>query len=201
MYILDNQLHSTIHGLFLEHLEIFRLFSMARSLENTASIGMFLATMLTRFSLSLPFSLFPPSVPPHVLLLASPDETAATAMNLSYDHASTLANDWIMAWNRHDAHHIVDTHLDEQVELISPFVIGITGKTILQGREALRNYVATVLTMYPNLHFVLQDVLVGKDSVAIYYKSVNDRRECAILFVNADNGKVHKIVNHCQYCG
>jgi SnoaL-like domain len=185
--------------MFIEILE--RLFSMTRSPEGTASIGIFLATILTRFSPSLSFSLFPPPVPPNVLLLASPDDTAATAMNLSYDHASTLANQWIMAWNRHDAHHIVDNHLDEQVELVSPFVFDITGKTILQGRAALRNYINTVLAMYPKLHFVLQDVLVGKDSVAIYYKSVNDRRECVILFVNSETGKVCKIVNHCQYCG
>jgi predicted ester cyclase len=144
--------------------------------------------MLLAMISQLAFTLaFPPAPPPD--------------FNLSHDYASTLANEWMMAWNRHDVHDIVDTHyLDEHVELTSPIVFDITGKTKLQGKEALRTFVTIVLEMIPNLHFVLHDVLVGKDSVAIYYKSDN-RRECAIMFVNMETGKVYKIVNHCHHCG
>ena len=182
--------------------------------NNTTALGLFLVLLMHQLNPTWPFFLSPTRDPSEFLCRACENPpntkkdnnnmstTTAAILPLSYDHASTLAKDWAMGWNRHDTNEFVDTHLDQHAELVSPFVFTITGThNEVRGKEVVRNYFATVLNKNPALHLVLLDVLVGLDSVAIYYKSGSDRRECVNLFVNPATGKVYKIVNHVRHCG
>ncbi|CAB9520695.1 expressed unknown protein [Seminavis robusta] len=128
--------------------------------------------------------------------------TTTTITNtMTYDLASTLAKEWIAAWNRRETmDSFLDSRLDDNVELISPFVPKLTGQQSLQGRDSLKQYFVAVLEKYPKLHFELQDVLTGKDSVALYYRSVNNAKECVVMFVN-EQGQIYKLINHSRPCG
>ena len=86
---------------------------------------------------------------------------------MTKDEALNLANDWVTAWNRHDLD-LIMTHYDDAIELTSPVaaqLLGISdGKVV--GKANLRAYFQRGLEAYPDLHFRLEDVLWGVNSVA-----------------------------------
>lgn len=113
---------------------------------------------------------------------------------LSQDQATQIAKEWISAWNHQDLDAIVN-HFDKDAQFTSPFPSGMTGKRRLTGHDQLRDYFEKVLTKHPQIHLTLMDALPGKDSVAVYYKTVNDYQECEILFLG-DDGKVKEAMTH-----
>ena len=58
-----------------------------------------------------------------------------------------FAREWLTAWNAHDLERIL-AHYSEDVELTSPFVAKLTGRSegVLRGKAALRDYFARGLT-------------------------------------------------------
>ena len=97
--------------------------------------------------------------------------------------AREFAEEWIAAWNSHDLERIF-AHYRDDFEMQSPLIIermGVPSGT-LKGKDAIRPYWRIGLAAKPPLHFELQDVLVGVDTIAIYYRSVNrDRMVAEIL--------------------
>jgi ketosteroid isomerase-like protein len=89
---------------------------------------------------------------------------------MTKDQASNLANHWVAAWNAHDLDAIM-THNDEGIELTSPAAAQLLGtpdgKVI--GKQNLRACFQRGLKAYPELHFHLEDVLSGLNSVGLYY--------------------------------
>ena len=71
-----------------------------------------------------------------------------------------FAEHWVAAWNSHDLEKIM-THYEEDVELISPAAAQIlknpNGRVV--GKDALRNYFRKGLETYPNLKFILKDIM------------------------------------------
>jgi ketosteroid isomerase-like protein len=90
---------------------------------------------------------------------------------LTEEHARKIAEDWIDAWNRHDLDAIM-AHYTDDIEFWSPLVISRLGIASgkLEGKTQLRAYFARGLETIPNLHFELRQVLVGADSITIYYQ-------------------------------
>jgi ketosteroid isomerase-like protein len=85
---------------------------------------------------------------------------------MTRDEAWDLANDWVAAWNGHDLD-LIMTHYEDAIELTSPVaarLLGISdGKVV--GKANLRAYFQRGLEAYPELHFRLEDVLWGVNSV------------------------------------
>jgi predicted ester cyclase len=113
---------------------------------------------------------------------------------MTKDEALNLANDWVTAWNRHDLD-LIMMHYDDAIELTSPVaaqLLGISdGKVV--GKANLRAYFQRGLEAYPDLHFRLEDILWGVNSVLLYYTNQKGTRTAEFMELSA-NGKVARVV-------
>ena len=91
--------------------------------------------------------------------------------------AQQFAKTWIEAWNSHDMNAIL-SHYSEDIEITAPMIKMALGEGdgSLKGKEAVADYWRRALDKMPDLHFELYDVTEGVDSVALYYKSVMDKK-------------------------
>ncbi len=112
--------------------------------------------------------------------------------------AQAFAEEWVAAWNAHDLERIL-THYSDDFEIITPMIkmsLGVdTGSLV--GKPAISDYWRVALEKMPDLHFELLDVCEGVNSVAVYYKSVMDKRAIEVMEFGAE-GKVERVVVH--YC-
>jgi len=110
------------------------------------------------------------------------------------EEAWNLANHWVAAWNLHDLDLIL-THYEDAVELTSPAaaqLLGtLDGKVV--GRANLRAYFQRGLEAYPELHFRLEDVLWGVNSVVFYYTNQKGTRTAEFMEMSKI-GKVARVV-------
>ncbi|WP_263351456.1 nuclear transport factor 2 family protein [Acidicapsa acidisoli] len=113
---------------------------------------------------------------------------------MTKDEALNLANHWAAAWNSHDLDRIM-THYDDAVELTSPVAAQLLdvsdGK--VAGKPNLRAYFQRGLEAYPELHFQLEDVLWGLNSVVLYYTNQKGTRTAEFMEMSA-TGKVARVV-------
>ncbi len=108
--------------------------------------------------------------------------------------AKVFASDWIAAWNSHDLDRIL-SHYAENVVLTSPVAARVLGDPAGQvtGIEALRNYFAKGLALFPNLKFTLIEVMQGLSSVVLYYENQSGTHSGEFMEFNAE-GKVTRVV-------
>src|SRR6266581_4159724 len=92
------------------------------------------------------------------------------------------AQEWIAAWNAHDLERIL-AHYSEDVELVSPFVAKLTGRSegVVRGKAALRDYFARGLQAYPALRFDFIRLYPGVRSCVLEYHSVNGLRTTEVM--------------------
>jgi predicted ester cyclase len=110
------------------------------------------------------------------------------------DDAWNLANHWVAAWNSHDLE-LIMSHYDEAIELTSPVAARLLGGSDgkVRGKANLRTYFQRGLEAYPELHFHLEDVLWGLNSVVLYYKNQKATRTAEFMELSA-TGKVARVV-------
>lgn len=110
--------------------------------------------------------------------------------------AQQFAKIWIEAWNSHDMNAILN-HYSEDIEITTPMIKMALGEGdgSLKGKEAVADYWRRALDKMPDLHFELYDVTEGVGSVALYYKSVMDKKAVEVMFFN-EEGKVNKMFAH-----
>ncbi|MCT3786707.1 nuclear transport factor 2 family protein [Elizabethkingia anophelis] len=110
--------------------------------------------------------------------------------------AQQFAQTWIEAWNSHDMNAILN-HYSEDIEITTPMIKMALGEGdgSLKGKEAVADYWRRALDKMPDLHFELYDVTEGVGSVALYYKSVMDKKAVEVMFFN-EEGKVNKMFAH-----
>jgi predicted ester cyclase len=110
------------------------------------------------------------------------------------DEAWNLANHWVAAWNAHDLE-LIMSHYEETVELTSPIAAQLLGKSTgkVVGKADLRAYFQRGLEAYPELHFRLEDVLWGINSVVLYYTNQKGTRTAEFMELSAV-GKVARVV-------
>ncbi|HEY2120571.1 MAG TPA: nuclear transport factor 2 family protein [Candidatus Acidoferrum sp.] len=113
---------------------------------------------------------------------------------MTTDEAWKLANHWVAAWNAHDLE-LIMSHYDEAIELTSPVAARLSGRSDgkVVGKENLRAYFQRGLEAYPELHFHLEDVLWGLNSVVLYYKNQKGTRTAEFMELSA-TGKVVRVV-------
>lgn len=110
--------------------------------------------------------------------------------------AEKIAQEWIDAWNSHDLDAII-AHYANDVEFTSPFVAKLVGNPAgnIKGKEALRDYFEKALVAYPDLKFELFQVLIGVDSLTIYYRSIKDMFAAEVMILNSQ-GQIAKVMAH-----
>jgi ketosteroid isomerase-like protein len=112
---------------------------------------------------------------------------------LTSTEAKQFAEHWIHSWNSHNLDAIL-SHYCPDVVLTSPAVAQLLKESsgTLKGRDALGRYFARGLEAYPNLTFVLHDVLCGLNSVLLYY--TNQKGTKTGEYMELDGGKVVRVV-------
>ena len=115
---------------------------------------------------------------------------------MTKDEAWGLADDWVAAWNKHDLD-LIMAHYDDAVELTSPVAGQLLGSADgkVVGKTKLRAYFQRGLEVYPELHFHLEDVLWGLDSIVLYYRNQRETRTAEFMQVSR-TGKVTQVVAH-----
>jgi len=110
------------------------------------------------------------------------------------DEALNLASHWVAAWNYHDLD-LIMTHYEEGIELTSPVAAQLLGTSDgkVVGKANLKAYFQRGLEAYPDLHFHLEDVLCGLNSVVLYYKNQKGTRTAEFMELSA-TGKVARVV-------
>ena len=103
-----------------------------------------------------------------------------------------FAKGWVEAWNSHDLESIL-SHYTDDVWVTSPLVVERLGNPegVVDGKEALREYWRTSMTLDPPLRFELIDVLVGVDQITLYYRSEGRRVVAETLLIDG-SGKADR---------
>lgn len=114
---------------------------------------------------------------------------------ITIEFANHFAEKWILAWNSQDLDLIL-SHYSDDFEMSSPRIAVIVGEPsgMLKGKQAIRACWEKALALAPNLHFELMSVLVGSESITLYYKGV--RGMAAEVFFFDQSYKVIKACAH-----
>ena len=93
-----------------------------------------------------------------------------------------FAAEWLAAWNAHDIEAVLE-HFHEDAVFTSPFAAQLLPETHgrLTGKPAIRAYWTAGIARIPDLHFTLDTVFVGVDSIVIAYVNQKQVRVSEIL--------------------
>ncbi|QSW89114.1 nuclear transport factor 2 family protein [Flavobacterium endoglycinae] len=110
--------------------------------------------------------------------------------------AKKFAKVWIESWNSHDLNDIM-SHYSDDLEITTPMIklAGGIESGSLSGKENVAAYWRKALSKFPDLKFELIDVTSGVNSVALYYKSIMDKKAVEVMFFN-EEGLVNKMIAH-----
>ncbi|WP_067975098.1 nuclear transport factor 2 family protein [Mycolicibacter icosiumassiliensis] len=88
--------------------------------------------------------------------------------------AATFSQEWAQAWNNHDVDAVL-AHFHDDAAFTSPVAAQLYPETagVIRGKAALRQYWSGALQRIPNLHFVVEDVYRGIDTLVINYRNQN----------------------------
>src|ERR1700760_4980831 len=106
---------------------------------------------------------------------------------MTKEEAWNWANEWVAAWNADDLE-LIMTHYDDDIELTSPVAAQFTGRPDgkVTGKARLKAYFQRGLEVFPDLHFRLQDVLWGIDSIVLYYTNQKGTRAGEFMGLSGD---------------
>ncbi|MDB5243138.1 MAG: CbbQ/NirQ/NorQ/GpvN family protein [Spirosoma sp.] len=115
---------------------------------------------------------------------------------MTQQDAHQWAQEWIRAFNAHDLNAILDHYADE-LAFYSPLIPLLTCNEsgCITSKDDLERYFRVGLSTYPDLHFTLQTVFVGIDTLVIQYTSVNARLASEVVQLN-EQGKAQKVFCH-----
>src|SRR6185295_2494699 len=85
--------------------------------------------------------------------------------------AEQFTREWIAGWNAHDLNAVL-AHFHDDVVFTSPLAAQIVpdSRGVIRGKGALRSYWTEGLRRNPDLHFVLEGVYVGVNTLVIHYR-------------------------------
>lgn len=107
-----------------------------------------------------------------------------------------FAEEWISSWNSHNLEDIL-SHYSEDIEITTPMIKLALGENsgTLKGKALVADYWRKALIKIPDLNFELYDVTTGVNSVALYYKSVMNKKSIEVMFFD-EKGKVNRMYAH-----
>lgn len=88
-------------------------------------------------------------------------------------------------------------HYADDLEITTPMIklAGGIESGSLSGKENVAAYWSKALSKFPDLMFELIDVTSGVNSVALYYKSIMNKKAVEVMFFDK-NGLVNKMIAH-----
>jgi hypothetical protein len=108
-----------------------------------------------------------------------------TSLEVSADRVAEFEREWIGAWNAHDIDRIL-SHYRDDIRFVSPFAARAGARHgEIRGLSALRDYFELGLASYPELHFQPIAALGGIGSIALHYRSVEDRLAIEVMELDA----------------
>jgi ketosteroid isomerase-like protein len=109
-------------------------------------------------------------------------------------NAQKFAEEWINSWNSHNLDAIL-SHYSEDIEITTPMIKSVLGidNGSLKGKEQVADYWQKALQKITDLHFELYEVTSGVNSIALFYKSVMNKKAIEVMFFD-EQGKVNKMV-------
>jgi hypothetical protein len=115
---------------------------------------------------------------------------------MDIEFANLFAEQWIDAWNSHDIEKII-SHYSAELEFKSPLIIERYSDPsgTIYNREKLKEYFLIGITNNPSLKFKFKQLLVGINSLTLYYKNARGG-ETAEYFEFNSNKKIVK----CMSC-
>lgn len=110
-----------------------------------------------------------------------------------------FAEDWVASWNAHDLEAILH-HYCEEIVLYSAMIARVTGAPgpSISGLDALRTYWSRALELTPELHFDLEAVLAGADSLTILYTNHRGRLSAETFVFNAASKVVLSVATYAD---
>ncbi len=105
-----------------------------------------------------------------------------------------FARDWVNAWNVREIDQIM-AHYDDTIVLVSPVARKLLGQAEIRGIDAVRDYFLKGLAAYPYLRFDLQEVMLGDESLVLFYTNQEGIRAGECMLLN-ENHKVIKMYAH-----
>jgi predicted ester cyclase len=116
---------------------------------------------------------------------------------MNKDEAWNFANDWVAAWNAHGLERIL-SHYEDAVELTSPVAAQILGKSDgkVVGKANLRAYFQRGLEAYPELHFQLESVFWGVNSVVLCYANQKGTHTAEFMELSAHRKVTRVVANY-----
>lgn len=107
-----------------------------------------------------------------------------------------FSNEWIAAWNDHDIEKIL-SHYSEDIEFYSPIIkqLGTNSEGVIKDKNTLRDYFIKALALYPDLFFNLHEILVGTESLILFYTSVNNKKSAEFMQFDKE-GKINFVRAH-----
>jgi ketosteroid isomerase-like protein len=88
--------------------------------------------------------------------------------------ATAFSRQWMQAWNAHDVEAVL-AHFGDDVLFTSPVAAEMFPETagVIRGKPALRHYWTGAVQRMTDLHFVVEGVYRGIDTVVIAYRNQN----------------------------
>lgn len=88
--------------------------------------------------------------------------------------ATAFSRQWLRAWNSHDVEAVL-AHFHDDVLFTSPVAAKMFPETdgVIRGKGALRHYWSGALRRMPDLHFLVEGVYRGIDTIVINYRNQN----------------------------
>jgi ketosteroid isomerase-like protein len=86
--------------------------------------------------------------------------------------AQRFATEWLNAWNEHDLEAIL-SHFSDDVVFTSPIAQRIVEGSdgVIRGHDQLRAYWSEGLRLNPDLHFEIEDLYLGVETLVINYRN------------------------------
>ncbi len=127
-------------------------------------------------------------------MMAHMDRTI-TSLEVSAALTAEFEREWIEAWNAHDLDRIL-SHYRDDVRFVSPIAARFGAPHgRVDGLRALRAYFERGLASYPELHFQPIAALAGIGSIALHYRSVENRQAIEVMELDT-RGQVRHAAAH-----
>ena len=86
--------------------------------------------------------------------------------------AYKFTEDWVASWNSHNIESILE-HYTDDFTIESPYALKRVPESggILKGKPAIKAYWQMGLDAMPDLLFVIHEVLIGINSITLYYSN------------------------------
>jgi hypothetical protein len=86
--------------------------------------------------------------------------------------AQRFASDWLDSWNARDLDAIL-SHFSDDVVFTSPLAARIVEGSdgVIRGKTALRHYWSEGLNRNPDLHFEIEGLYIGVNTIVIHYRN------------------------------